>query len=144
MASTPRLSVTRRNALPTSLHRLLHQFLRGCLADAAADVDAIAAKNGDWRLQNTVQVWVPCGLALPSKEVFVREVAQGILAGLTWEKFKVYERSRWFGAEQAVSGIALVQACHGLLLPSFARFVQAQQRQREVITESGSGRIAVI
>jgi hypothetical protein len=78
--------------------------------------------NGDWRLQNTVQALVPCGLALPSKEVFVREVAQGILAGLTWEKFKVYERSRWFGAEQAVSGIALVQACHGLLLPSYARF----------------------
>ncbi len=47
MASTPRFPATRRNALQTSLHRRLHQFLRGCLADAAADVDAIAAK---WRL----------------------------------------------------------------------------------------------
>ena len=44
MASTPRLPATRRNALQTSLHRCLHQLLRGCLADAAADVDAIAAK----------------------------------------------------------------------------------------------------
>lgn len=79
--------------------------------------------NGDWRKQGVVEVYLHDSLPEPpTKKQFVEEVASSIVRVLTWHKFQVYNQSRWLDAEPAITQPTLIQACHGLLRPTFELF----------------------
>ncbi|CAK0802016.1 unnamed protein product, partial [Prorocentrum cordatum] len=81
---------------------------------------------GDWRKRDVVEVYLT-GLVgeLPSKAVLAKEVAHSLVQGISWHKFAKYPRNRWLGGEAAISQPTLIDACHGLLRPTFEHFCRS-------------------
>ena len=71
-----------------------------------------------------------CNMAMDIAQVHVDDVAemlsQGLMMALCATPPRLYPRSRWAEAEEAVEYIALLEACHGLLTPSFDMYVVRQ------------------
>ena len=78
---------------------------------------------GDWRKRDCVEIFVDESVEeLPPKEDFAWNIANSLTQGLAWHKLAKYPRSRWLGCEAAISQPILLDACHGLLRPSFEHF----------------------
>ena len=82
-----------------------------------------ALPAGDWRTKDRVEVYFPLsGTVVRLRRSVVHLVARGLTRAITWHKLAIYPRHRWLGCEAATSQPALLESCHGLLLPACAGF----------------------
>lgn len=85
--------------------------------------------NGDWRDHKRVVVFSPPGAAEDRGETAAR-VANSLVAALAHRRFRIYARSKWTGAEEAICDLGIVHFCHGLLAPTFALWCSRLSRRR--------------
>lgn len=79
--------------------------------------------NGDWWTPDVVEWYLHESIVeLPAKEHFQKAIAESTVAALCWHKFSEFNGKDWFGLEATVTRPTLIQACHGLMQPAFARF----------------------
>jgi hypothetical protein len=73
---------------------------------------------GDWRDRTNVQIWLPTleGVDLDATRV---AVCNRLVRGLVPHRFRMHDRQTWHGQEEAISDIAIIDCCHGLLEPMF-------------------------
>ena len=57
------------------------------------------------------------------KNKFAKQVARGLRLALEGKRIRFYNRNRWTGKEEATSDTSLLDLCHGILKPSFIRWV---------------------
>lgn len=88
--------------------------------------------SGDWRNRQQVEVYVhPSMVELPDKDAFATRIANSLSQGLAWHKFAIYPRHRWLGCEAAISQPTLLDACHGLLFPTYEKFCATVGKLRQ-------------
>eukprot|EP00971_Amphidinium_carterae_P195205 3873604-Amphidinium_carterae.2 len=87
----------------------------------------LSLPNGDWRVQDEVQVFLPLGMRQqPVNKTHISKVlTASLLFVLCSKKPSLFVRHRWTGADIAVDEIARLQGIHGLLQPVWKRFVAA-------------------
>ena len=80
--------------------------------------------NGDWRLADRVQVFLPPDTDF-SREKVAGVVARALLATLTRTSFLVFNRGRWTKNDTCINQLGLLQCCHGLLTRVYKRWLLA-------------------
>jgi hypothetical protein len=124
-ASLEVLHGTSTDAASTFRRRAVQMFV-GVGSRKRRIVQAILSMlpNGDWQLEDRVQVYRPpdCSLDRPS---LVKLVSKALCMSLAAGSFAVFNRARWTSNDIAISQIGLLQACHGLLARCYRRWLLA-------------------
>eukprot|EP00971_Amphidinium_carterae_P327596 6459024-Amphidinium_carterae.5 len=94
--------------------------------------------NGNWCRHGVVEhVWDPRQGAEPPRLTVVQSVCDAILGALASRKPRVYPKHRWTGFKASIADLCLLEACHGLLTTSYARFVKMLSHTDSEVLPSG-------
>ena len=80
--------------------------------------------NGDWRLYDRMQVFVPPGKEWDKMSVSLL-IAKALMTALAGSNFKVFNRKRWTDNDHAVNQLGLLESCHNLLSRTYRRWLKA-------------------
>ena len=80
--------------------------------------------NGDWRLGDRVQVFVPPGKPWNKLSVALL-VAKALMTALAGSNFMVFNRKRWTNNDHAVNQLGLLESCHRLFSRTYKRWLLA-------------------
>lgn len=83
----------------------------------------ILCPNGDWRserIEYYIQESSPN--ALKDKELILEHLTSGLMVALASSQPRMYNRSKWTGADLATDDLGIMEACHRLASTTFARF----------------------
>ena len=80
--------------------------------------------NGDWRLTDRVQVFVPPNTEWDRLTISLM-VAKALVTALAGSNFKVFNRNRWTNNDAAVNQFGLLESCHMLFTRSYKRWLLA-------------------
>ena len=82
--------------------------------------------NGDWRNRREVEYYIPDHLQpTPNKKAISRLLEAGLSHALVGKKPSVWARHRWTGADRAVEELGRLECVHGLLRPTYKRFIHS-------------------
>eukprot|EP00971_Amphidinium_carterae_P158738 3146983-Amphidinium_carterae.1 len=113
----------------------------------ATIVQLMLVCNGDWRNTSVVEsYWNPASEAEPNASMVVNKVVSCIMQTLAASRPHVYPRSRWTGFKQAVVDLALLEAVHGLLVPTYKRLCGmlnhgAKAKATDIGVDTSSGQV---
>ena len=108
---------------------ILELFFAEVPGGLAATVQLLFSANGDWRNAKAVEFHYEAHTgARPSHDSIVAQVTSGLLAALMSRRPRLWPRHRWTGFKGALSDISLIESVHGLLQPTYQRFVDKIQR----------------
>ena len=106
-----------RGSPPPEAAAYKRHVLRLCLARGARMVEKrlalLTLPNGDWRLRDTVQVYVPAA-AVVDRDALAETIASSLNEVLLPGRFTLYPRNRWTKADEALDQFCLLEAVHGL------------------------------
>ena len=97
--------------------------------------------NGDWRNSERVEFFPdvgPAELRGMSREDVGAFVAEGCLVALCHAQFHIYPRSRWTGADVAVSELGLLASVHNLLQLTFEEFCKRIDAPGSSVRDEGN------
>lgn len=99
--------------------------------------------NRDWTNHQEIEVYTGVG-AVDETALKVR-VAKGLTEALAHRAFRLYRRNRWTGQEEALSDLAIIEVCCGLLQLAYTMWADRRGRKRRrvgqeaVVQEGGVG-----
>ena len=80
--------------------------------------------NGDWRNRREVEYYIPDRLEPPRNKAAISQLLEaGLSYALVGKKPSVWARHRWTGADLAVEELGRLECVHGLLRPTYQRFI---------------------
>eukprot|EP00971_Amphidinium_carterae_P133246 2638808-Amphidinium_carterae.1 len=104
-------------------HKVLELFLEPSTSALSKSVLLINAANGDWRRRDCIEYLVPADKPIPPLQETILQVQHALLSVLTASKPCTWPRHRWTGSDKSLASIALIDAVHGLLEPTYKAFL---------------------
>ena len=85
----------------------------------------LAVLNGDWQNHTEVEFFPACypGILPADPRKRTSFISITVVQSLASSLPKVWPRHRWLGAKKSVNDIMILGHIHGLLLPTYQRFV---------------------
>ena len=116
---------------------LLHVMDDGGLTGLDTVLSLLSAANGNWRLVDRLDFyWETAWGPPPDAKSLKKHLADGILQTLASHRPRIWPRHRWTGFKAAVCDVLMLEAVHGLLRPSYQRFLTHLQQQPQAGMES--------
>jgi hypothetical protein len=100
---------------------VLKLFLAHCANKRERQLLLVLLPQGDWK-SSQIDVWVRPG-QLSVKRILLHNLVSGLIRALVPSKLVIFKRNRWKGCEKPLDSLGILEAVHGLLTPTYKRFV---------------------
>ena len=95
--------------------------------------------NGDWRNRRQVEYYTSPDIPPPRSKVAISQLLEaGLCHVLAGKKPSLWARHRWTGADLAVEELGRLECVHGLLKPTYQRFIHSK-REAQISTGPQEG-----
>eukprot|EP00971_Amphidinium_carterae_P352911 6492770-Amphidinium_carterae.2 len=104
-------------------------------------VQLLCHATGDWRKKGVFEVFWDSAQSGPadSHEKLVAKVAEALLGCLCSSRPALWPRHRWVGFKQSLHDCIIFEGIHGLLVPTYRRFLQKLGKSSTTTVEACAG-----